>query len=195
MAWQPQGQRDNYAHIHKLAVQVLDQLFSDWQARLHADPDVVGIDVNRDTTGLVGCSATGGYRCGSIDPSTPPPPGAPITLAKDQAFTFAHVAFAPGKGYGAALAAMVDLGLVLADYCAAQAPYSPTSCPKTPPSYGQEALFASTNSLTVATWGQISSDHWRQQLQATAGVVGVQTPYAPYCPNFSNSSNSPTPSQ
>ncbi len=186
VTWQPQGQRDTYARLHKLFVQVLAR-FSNWEARLRADPSVVGIDY-RDTIGYFGSDAQGRPRCGAINPLATPQPGAPVTPTRPQTGTFARITFAaPLDTYETALAAMVNLGLILGDYCAWHAPSSPTSC-FMPAFFGQEATFASTSALTVTPWPQISSDQWQQQLQATPGVAGVQTPYAPPCPS------TPTPS-
>jgi hypothetical protein len=106
--------------------------------------------------------------------------GPPITLDESKPETFARVTFAaPLDTYDAALVTVIDLGLWIGDVC----PFASSGgCRVQRESFGQEQSFAASHTHVVDTTPFATSDQWQQQLQATAGVRRIETPYTPKCP-------------
>lgn len=85
----------------------------------------------------------------------------------------------PLASYADALAAVVNLGLRLANPCRDVAAAHGTPPPWQSP--GQAGTFARTQALVVVTTWEFTSNQWQSQLAQVPGVSGVQTPYAPAC--------------
>jgi hypothetical protein len=180
--WQPMGQRDLFAKYHRLVVYPNTFQTEDWESDLRASSDVTDVrhgvytefpTLDQGTPTTLGVVQTCGDRAALA--------GTPVVLSAGQAGAFARVTFAtPLDTYDAALAAVVDLGLALVDYCYYHAPsHAPWH------SMGQEDTFAASKTLVVMTMTAAASDHWQDQLEATSGVVSVEAPYTASCPSGS----------
>lgn len=189
--WVPVGQRDTYARTHALLLETFDvppraQLdWPTWPTLLLSAPGVVSeMDAvwnNRWETSAdytfdpLQDGATVSYSCPSTIPGDVPPAGIPVLLTNGQAGAYARVNFAPpASSYDAALALVADLGLRLANPCT-ERPGMDTLT-----TAGQEAAFQHTQALVVATT-TAASNVWQRQLQSSAGVAAITTPYTPAC--------------
>lgn len=108
-----------------------------------------------------------------------PPADASHFVTADQLGTYAHVTFSSGaETYDAALNAVTDLGLRLADPC-----YERAQARGAVPAWhtmGQESGYAGSAALVVAPTSQASAN-WQNQIQALAGVVSTQVPFSAQC--------------
>ncbi|HEY7782053.1 MAG TPA: hypothetical protein VIC85_17825 [Ktedonobacterales bacterium] len=139
--WQPVGAEEAFAaRDGTLVVRPTPLAAPDWSDRLRG---VAGATV------LTVYPANTPFNCPPRDVEGTPPPGASKVIAADQVDVAARVTFArPAVDYGAALNAVTDLGLRLADPC-----YERAKGRGTAPSWhpmGQEATFASAGTLVVA---------------------------------------------
>lgn len=137
----------------------------DWPTRLAAVPGVRRIH----TLPFVSCPPAAAIITGI------PPPDASLDLTANQIATYVRITFArPTDQYDAALDAMSNLGLRLADPCYEQAQ------PASWHAMGQEHPFASSHSLVVAPT-LLTSRRWQDQVRATPGVVAIDAPFATRC--------------
>ncbi len=114
------------------------------------------------------------YHCPLLQSA---PPGTPAYLGVDQSGTYARISFTDQTNYEAALLLGMNLGFRLANPC-----YERLS-PGTPVAWsamGQEAAFAQTHSLVVATTPD-NSTTWRQQVRSASDVTGLQVMPAIAC--------------
>src|SRR5260370_8636683 len=116
------------------------------------------------------------YHCPLLQSA---PPGTPAYLGVDQSGTYARISFTDQTNYEAALVLGMNLGFRLANPC-----YERLS-PGTPVAWsamGQEAAFAQTHSLVVATTPH-NSPTWRHQVGRPPAFTRVQvlppTPCSP----------------
>jgi hypothetical protein len=167
--WVPVLLPDFYAQSHQLWAELTPLAPPDWLARLHALPEIAHITTDPQ---IFGCSP-------SLDHEGTPPPTAAAGLTRGQPVAVARVTFAaPLNIYDAALYAVSNLGMRLADPCREHGGASATPGPWQP--VGQERMFASSATLVLAT-SVNASTRWQQQLSAIAGVRQVETPYTPAC--------------
>lgn len=165
--WHPVGQRDNFAHEHRLLV---DLAFApdDWLSRLKATTGVSNTGFLDPKNGV----------CQTVVYGTPSP-GVAVPLTAVQAGSYAHITFKqPVTNYDEALYTVSNVGLRLADPCYEQS----VSQSKSPwRSMNQEKSFTDTHTLIVATSTLVTSDLWQTQLQSTSGVAIIQTPFMARC--------------
>jgi hypothetical protein len=160
---------DFYAQSHQLWAELTPLAPPDWLARLHALPEIAHITTDPQ---IFGCSP-------SLDHFGTPPPMAAAGLTRGQPVAVARVTFAaPLDIYDAALYAISNLGMRLADPCREHGGASATPGPWQP--VGQERMFAASATLVLAT-SVNASTRWQQQLSAIAGVRQVETPSLPAC--------------
>lgn len=162
--WSPALLPDLYQQTRQIWAEKTPLAPADWQARLAAMPGVV--QIQQDAASF----------CPSIIQNQgTPPPSATAFLGMSQVGTVVRVSFgAPLDTYDAALDAVANLGLRLAGPCIEQgltAAWHPV---------GQEADFASTHALVVATTIN-ASNQWQSQLRAISGVTGIESGYVPHC--------------
>ncbi len=108
-----------------------------------------------------------------------PPADAARYVPIEQVDSTLRVTFAqPVIGYDAALAAVIELGLQLADPCYEQA----RAQGKAPVwhAMGQEDILARDGALVLAV-GPEASEQWRTQAAAMSGVLGVDAPFVATC--------------
>lgn len=181
--WQPVGQRDTFAQMHRLLVERV-AVPDDWDGRLLQTPGVLSVldgfpiypgDTPRD----VG-TASMTYPCPALLPEATPPPGVAVPVSDGEVGIYARVTFtAPLAACDDALYAVSNLGLALANPC-----YDQIARRATPPPWqspGQETAFAASPALVVVTTKFITSDRWQTQLRAIAGVRVIQSPYTAAC--------------
>lgn len=155
--WYPRSQRQNYeaAGAVHLSLSVLPTTLapSDWIDRLRKLPEVHIVQPAQVVSActIVRISAT------------PPTADENDLLPPSQIGIYAHLTFPPSTIYGAALDAVTNLGLRLADPCYEQARATGKSPPWHP--MGQEDTFAGSQTFLVATTVRTST-RWRDQVQA-----------------------------
>jgi hypothetical protein len=105
-------------------------------------------------------------------------PNAIPGLPQGQEGTPVRVTFATGTSYDAALAAVTRLGFRLANPCYER---QPQGAPVEWSPVGQEAVFASTGALLVATTPSNAAT-WQQQIRQAGGVASVAVSPPLTCP-------------
>ncbi len=119
------------------------------------------------------------FNCPGREVEGTPPPGASKFVAPDQLDVYGRLAFASqSQRYEAALSAVTNLGLRLADPCYEQAKARGTA--PTWHSMGQEGSFANTTALVVAPTAAASAN-WQAQARALPGALALDAPYTPPC--------------
>src|SRR5258707_9418046 len=162
--WVPVLLPDFYAQSHQLWAELTPLAPPDWLARLRALPEIAHITTDPQ---IFGCSP-------SLDHEGTPPPTAAAGLTRGEPVAVARVTFsAPLNIYDAALYAISNLGMRLADPCREHGGASATPGPWQP--VGQERMFAASATLVLAT-SVNASTRWQQQLSAIAGGRQVETP-------------------
>lgn len=135
-----------------------------WLDRLKANPDVKQVQGNPVFFG-----------CRSYRVEQPTKPG---YLPTEKSGSYASVTFSSGTSYDTALNTIITLGFRLANPC-----YEMQRAQGKKPVWttiGQESAFATSHTLLVATT-RGNATNWQQQIQATTGVVKVETSSAQQC--------------
>lgn len=169
--WQPVGAEAAFAAQNGTIVVWPTALAApDWPNRLRG---VAGATV------LTVYPANTPFNCPPRDVAGTPAPGASKLIAADQLDVTARVTFTRSTDdYGAALNAVTDLGLRLADPC-----YEAAKAHGTAPNWhpmGQEGSYASAGTLVVAPTATAPVD-WQDRVRALAGVASLEVPYSPSC--------------
>ncbi len=201
--WQPVGQRALFLQLHGLVVypNVLAEEHPlsarSWVDQLrYYSPSIIAL---RDATPLSVAASTisvapvpqillndvaaGGdvkYTCTPILPGPLLTGDPPLRVIHGATATYAQVAFSPTITYDTALAEVSNLGLRLADPCFETAVLIPNAPHLPAEQIGQEAGFAKTQTLIVATT-LVASTLWRQQTSASVGVVAVSSASGTSC--------------
>jgi hypothetical protein len=181
--WQSMGQRQAYSQTRVLLV-VPAQAPDDWWTRLLATPGVLdaqeGQPVGPQGSNRLTPTVRPTYPCVVAMVPVPVPAGTPLAMSAAEAGAFARISFAsPLDTYDAALYAISDLGLHLADPCNEQAVGNAP-----PPAWhpvGEEASFSTSHMLVVQTSLTVTSTLWQSQLKAARGVLSIQVPYTARC--------------
>jgi hypothetical protein len=166
--WQPVGQKETFLSDHQLQIYPTFSAPLDWRLKLRTTPGVLKI-------------ASQWSYCPHVISGTPPP-GVIMPLSSNQAGNYIRITFTTSQTYDAALYAVSDLGLGLANYCYEQAELVADRGPA--PSWqltGEEHQFAKTHVLIVKTRAALTSSLWQTQLRAQPGVISIATPYTPSC--------------
>jgi hypothetical protein len=165
--WTPLLDATQFAEQPVLTVQPTPLTPGNWLRRLQAAPQVLTVRTNL----IVNCGPI-------IAGSDTPPLGTLVTLGLDVPVHYMLLTFAPGVGYDAALQAISDLGLRLANPAAECAVAAGTPSPWQP--VGQEASFAGAHTLLVAP-GPAASTLWPAQAAAATGVDAAGVSYVAAC--------------
>lgn len=172
--WQPMGQKETFPVEHRLSVLASVYAPSDWTQRLHTTPGVQ--DVQQMHYPLPPCSSS------HIAFGTPPS-AVTVPLSAAEATMYAHITFtSPLNTYNAALSAVSNLGLLLADPCYErelstyeQSIHYPWNSKPSWHSMSQERPFNTTSTLVIETSPMVTSSLWQSQLHALPGVVNIKT--------------------
>jgi len=159
-SWKPQDAGNSFSTSHNLFVSSTVGAAPLWLYRLQASPNVASADVQT------------AFSC-----PNEPVDQKPSYLPPGQVGTYVRVTFS-GANYDAALNAINNLGFRLTNPCYEQA----RARGKKPAwsSMGQEAAFAQTSSLLLATT-RANAATWHSQLQALSGVTKIETPFQASC--------------
>ncbi len=163
--WTPLLDARWFAEQPVLTVQPTPLAPGNWLRRLQAAALVLTVRTDL----VVNCPAFG---------SGSPPLGTVVTLGPDVPIRYTQLTFAPGVGYDAALQAISNLGLRLANPAAECTVAAGAPSPWRP--IGQEASFARAHTLLVAP-SPAASALWPAQAAATPGVVAAGMPYVAAC--------------
>lgn len=159
--WHPMSQQDSFAGYHALLVAPTLLAPTGWLDRARSLPGFSAAQTNVVT------------NCPAI-----PAPSPTFTVPAPPE---AQMSFAATTTYAAALEAMANLGVRLADPCyeaASQAGAHPSWHPM-----GQETTFADGHALVVASTLLAPGD-WLKRAKALPAVRSIQTPVVFHCPNF-----------
>jgi outer membrane protein assembly factor BamB len=132
------------------------------------------LDALKQSAGAADAQADPVFHCPALgfDPNAIP------GLPQGQEGTPVRVTFATGTSYDAALAAVTRLGFRLANPCYER---QPQGAPVEWSPVGQEAVFASTGALLVATTPSNAAT-WQQQIRQAGGVASVAVSPPLTCP-------------
>ncbi len=184
LRWLPAGQRDQFEREHRLYAAITPLAPADWSGRLGTVPGVLRPQLS-DVRQALDClprSPSGSATAGASGTTLVSNGPAVLTNSQVQDI-FARVAFAPGTDYAAALYAVSNLGLRLADPCYEQLRVHLANQGKEPVWHpmGQEASFAASHVLVVAPAPLTSPTTWADQIRSLSGVTGASIPYSVAC--------------
>lgn len=164
--WTPLVHTDYWTGEAALTVAATPLAPADWLHAALAAPGVADVRTDFSTS------------CPSYGMSTPKA-ATPLALGANQPPSYVRLTFGAGVSYDAALLAVNNLGLRLADPCREQAVESGHASAWQPA--GQEATFAATYTLMLAT-SPVASTQWQAQARVLLGVTDMVVAPAITCP-------------
>jgi hypothetical protein len=164
--WSPLAHPDDFTGNAAFIAFATPLAPTDWLHAIVAAPGVK--DVRTDLS----------YNC-PADVLATPPSGTLLTLGVSQPPAYARLIFGAGVSYDAALLAVSNLGLRLADPCREQVLAAGHGYPWQPA--GQESAYAATHALMLAS-SEAASAQWQTQARALSGVTAVEVAPPITCP-------------